>query len=383
MCPPLANFKFLDCSNIESDEDDDAQSNANNQNGFTFNLDASLPSDEPEDCNGANYVNVQDDNEDIVHVELQRPLKKIVDLREVVSSNTMSTPSEYSFIPSSCSLHWAGPSHWKIRNLTRIGGSRIEGACQQEQIKKRKELELCYDDTVIERIMPKFIISKFTTLKGAKLKWTEEALTLPRDMYYDITNANKLYLHELITICPTEEDELNATHVSDDMLNYNYNNENDTSYCPNVPNEDYEEHEIDNNRNGVENVNAEELLPSTGDNLVAVPKLTNKIAITYNTRAKKVDMRQLKTAICKVIDDNNNQGNASTENGEDQEKNEEKGTNLHFSEVYKALPNLLTTNNAEALSFPIGFVSLLHVANEKNLKLESNPEMSDIIITKS
>ena len=67
------------------------------------------------------------------------------------------------------------------------------------------------------------------------------------------------------------------------------------------------------------------------------------------------------------------------ENRENQEEDKIKG-NKSFSEIYKTLPNILTKTNIEALSFPISFVSLLHLANEKTLKIQSLPDMSDLLI---
>lgn len=123
-------------------------------------------------------------------------------------------------------------------------------------------------------------------------------------------------------------------------------------------------------------------LPFTGDNLVALPKLTNKSTIPYCLRAKKIDMKQLKTSIWKCLTPNeeNNESIRSTMEAVKRNVDAKMSESKHFSKVYKSLPNELTKSNNEALSFPISFVSLLHLANEKTLKITSSSDFSDLIV---
>lgn len=383
ICPPLTNFEFQNWINDigketeeEKEDDKDIKSKSDNENGFQFDLDASLPSEEEVLRDDMNYLDIQDDVENTEKcAEIQKPTEKIVDLCKVLSNVGMIKTSEYSFLQKSLNIHWAGPSHWRISNFSKLSGSKIIAACPQKSGRKRKEIEICYDDSIKATVIPKFVVSKVTKFEAANLEWYEERLTLPRDMHYDIASAAKLYLHELIHI-NMKEDQLDATHVSD-IENYNYDNENDISnYCPYVPNEDYASNEDNNDLEN--NDEAEAQMIFTGDNLVAIPKLTNKISIAYSTRAKRIDMRQLKKSIWKSLTMCND-----TENIEDREKENRMKENRCFSEICKTLPNLLSKANIEVLSFPISFVSLLHLANEKTLKIQSVPDMSDLIIEAS
>ncbi|CAD1477010.1 unnamed protein product [Heterotrigona itama] len=378
ICPPLTNFDFQDWNygvDKEKKENKNTKSKENNENGFQFDLDASLPSENEIFHDDLNYLDIQDDVENITKcVEIEKPPEKIVDLCKVLSNVNVTKPSEYSFLQKSSSIHWAGPSHWKMNNFTKLSGSKIIAACPQKPGRKKKEIEICYDDSIRAEILSKFIISKASKFEIVNLDWNEERLTLPRDMHYNIASASKLYLHELIHINIKKQDQLDATHISD-IENYNYDNENDISnYCPDIPNEDYAS-EANNEPvyNRVEDDEVAAQMIFTGDNLVAIPKLTNKISITYSTHAKTIDMRQLKKSIWKSLTKCNN-----TEITKNEE--EKKIENRSFNEIYKVLPNLLTKTNIEALSFPISFVSLLHLANEKTLKLQAVPDMSDLII---
>ncbi|KAK1127448.1 hypothetical protein K0M31_003986 [Melipona bicolor] len=377
LCSPLTNFDFQDWNDgIDKEEkkNENTKSKENDEDGFQFDLDASLPSENEVFHDDLNYLDIEDNVENIMKcVEMEKPPEKIVDLCKVLSNVNVNKPSEYSFLQKSSSVHWAGPSHWKMSSFTKLSGSKIIAACQQKPGRKKKEIEICYDDSIRAEILSKFIINKVLKFEIVNVDWNEEDLTLPRDMHYNFTSASKLYFHELIHINIKKQDQLDATHVSD-IENYNYDNENDISnYCPDIPNEDYaSEANNEPEHDKVEDNEIAVQMPFAGDNLIVIPKLTNKISITYSTHAKTIDMRQLKKSIWKSLTKCNN-----TENEEEEKKIIE---NRSFNEIYKVLPNLLTKTNIEALSFPISFVSLLHLANEKTLKLQAAPDMSDLII---
>ncbi|CAL7946191.1 unnamed protein product [Xylocopa violacea] len=387
LCPPMTNFEFLGWSSDNKQEEDKeiTQTEDNNEKQFQFDLDVSIPPDPPEDevvCDDANYLDIDDEEENADKcVKAPKQIEKIVDLCKVVSNIGANKTSEYSFLQKTSVIHWAGPSHWKISNFTKgFGESKIVATCHQEPVRKGKDIEICYNDNILEATEPKFTIAKTLKLDINKMQGSEEKYILPRDMHYNIANATKLYLHKLIGIRLEKEDKLNITHISD-VEDYDYNNENDVSnYCPNVPTEDYEINNDNENEYDVVEGEAEVQMVFTGDNLVAVPKLTNKISIAFNTRAKKIDMRQLKKSIWRSLVLNNNTENDSIENTENKEEENKIKQNKYFSEIYKLLPNMLNKTNVEALSFPISFVSLLHLANEKTLKIQSLPDMSDLII---
>ncbi|OAD54708.1 Condensin complex subunit 2 [Eufriesea mexicana] len=332
--------------------------------------------------NDMNYFDIQDTMENVDRcIEAQKPTENVVDLCKFISDTDKHKTSEYSFIQKNCSLHLAGSSHWEINNFKKCERRKNVASCPQKPTKKRKEIEICYDDKIKKAVAAKFSKSKATMFDATKLYWNEDKLIMKQNIDYNITNAAKLYFHKSININISQKDQLNVTHISD-IEDYNYNNENDTSnYCPYVPIEDYgssEDNDIEHNFEIKDN----EMI-FIGDNLVTVPKLTNKICIAYSTRAKKIDMRQLKNSIWKILTVNNNRENIHIENTESTENKEKENKikeDKYFSEIYKTLPNIVTKTNIEVLSFPISFVSLLHLANEKTLKIQSFPDMSDLII---
>ncbi|XP_043263239.1 condensin complex subunit 2-like [Colletes gigas] len=363
ICPPLVHFEFCGSTDDKEEEEEEEEE----ENRFHFDLDASLPSEDE-----AIHRDVHDDEDNVEKcMEARGPLEEVVDFCKLVTRTEATEMSEYSFLRKGTKFHWAGPTHWKLHNLKKLfGESRVVEKCHLERGTKRKEIELSYDDDAKQAVLPKFssVPASRVEIRHARAKWQEEVLTLPRDMYYNIESVTKLYLHKLITAL-RNEDILNTTHASD-INNYNYDNENDSiNYCPN---EDY----VTNGNN--DNDVAEMIF--TEDNLVAAPKLTNKICIAYSTREKKVDMKELKECIWKILDSSNDGTNVNTENAVQQETENKIKENTYFSDVYKRLPGVLTKTNAEALTVPLSFVSLLHLASERNLEIQSVPDMSDIIV---
>lgn len=391
ICASFSNFEFLGWSVEDEPEADSAEETEHNDdnNRFHFDLEASI---ELEDDNNPvpepmNYFDFQQDDNNVqgCYQEAARRNENILDTHNVQILTTNA--SEYSFQPH-MNLHWAGPSHWKFRNFAKPSNdaavsTKVVGACMQAPLRKKRQIELSYNENS-NVIDAKFAFSQSNKLqaKTAKTEWNTEDLMLPEDVHYDITQMTKLYLNSRLILKPPndgKENDNNAVATMDVLDNekYDYNNPNDTlEYCPDTNNgDDYEE-------GGRDDCNFEDDALAgqnfIGDNLVAAPKLANKIPITYCLKAKKIDMRQLKKSIWKLCtNDHVDLININmVENTETSVMKESK----QFSDIYKMLPKLLTKTNIEALSVPISFISLLHLANEKTLKIDSLPDMSDIIV---
>lgn len=224
-------------------------------------------------------------------------------------------------------------------------------------------------------------------VKTAKVGWTEEKITHPKDEHYDSRNCCRFYFRSKLHFNFLKEKNMNTTHLSDEVENYNYNNEHDVSnYCPDLQNDDYQIGD-DNENGGVSGFNSD-VDPGigtqgilTGENLVAAPKLTSKIFIPYSLRAKKIDMRQLKKSIWRSLTKSvSDKENINIREAVEQEMNDRVKDEKSFCTVYKDLPKLLSKANADALSLPIAFVSLLHLANEKNLEVKSSDDLSDLLV---
>ncbi|XP_012234863.1 condensin complex subunit 2 [Linepithema humile] len=394
ICMSYSNFEFLGWSVEDEPEempDKEAELSIDDGNRFQFDLNASVA--EEEEHNGTNnvepmnYFDIEHEdgniNSDVGGCYQQaaganRRNDNIVDVQ--VSAQTLA--SEYSFVQQSVSLHWAGPSHWKFRNFakhfnaTTTTDSKVMEACMQAPTRQRKQIVLSYDEMNHDVIKAKFILSQLNRLqaKTVKSEWSTESVTLPEDVHYDVTQMTKQYLHQSLTVANNSKKRDNAvtnTGISDNER-FDYNNPNDTSeYCLDV-NNDYDDGDKDDCN--FEDAAALATQGFTGENLVAAPKLANKMSIAYCVKAKKIDMRQLKETMWKSLKSTNEKLVKETE-----------GTTMSkkFSSIYKMLPNLLSKTNVEALSAPVAFLSLLHLTNENNLQISSQSDLSDVAIEDS
>ena len=71
---------------------------------------------------------------------------------------------------------------------------------------------------------------------------------------------------------------------------------------------------------------------------------------------------------------------ASNEQESTAASNELDGSRL-FTELYEELPHKMSQLLSENLSVPLAFTCLLHLANEKQLKIEGTPSLSDLKIS--
>lgn len=118
-----------------------------------------------------------------------------------------------------------------------------------------------------------------------------------------------------------------------------------------------------------------------------------KISIAYAKKSTRIDVRRLKLAMWTVLQNRNTEAEERSlqDNGmqDDEDDPLEDGSgdakqteDVSFSNLYGTLPRLIPNQMAENLSVPLAFNCLLHLANEKNLKIESCSDMSDLRISK-
>lgn len=129
-----------------------------------------------------------------------------------------------------------------------------------------------------------------------------------------------------------------------------------------------------------------------------------QIDIAYAKKAKRVDVKKLKSAMWKCIEvdkepktpkrteekQSETEGETTTateteteDDSKDANSTKDKPVELHvdsFTELYNTIPQLLPTKMNESLSIPLAFTCLLHLANEKKLKLIGNEDMTDVSI---
>lgn len=148
-------------------------------------------------------------------------------------------------------------------------------------------------------------------------------------------------------------------------------------------------------------------LEFAGEHLIDQPYTVAQVNIPFAKIAKKMDVRKLKRAMWDLLLPlqstnvtlvaNVTAINGTTSvSGDDLNQPQRKSTNdktsideiepsispvhLEFSNLYQELPDKISSKMANDLSKPIAFVTLLHLANERNLRLVSREDLKDFVI---
>lgn len=356
--------------------------------GELYDLNASVLDDNDDGFHNDEFTQNMDMeyNEETAPAALARPRQQefIVDGVDDDIMSHATTANDYSFFDDKTvmDIRWRAGTQWTVKNPPKLSMG-AGGARRREPVRRKKDLVVDLKADQDEEFE-----AKFAEMKRVKRKFLsyENKISMPPQNGAEPVELFRLGLRpdddlfmpkrrvqqrnaDAERLPPTAEDFQNFDaggdyddHVGDDGIDDSLNDmQND------APSQAMD-HDMFASQGGF-----------TGSNLVEAPKLTEKIYIPFSQRAKKLDMRHLKKCIWNSIlttDDKENVGGEDNNSG-DKEKNEEPKS---FGDIYLDLPDKLNKNDAKELSFPIAFVSLLHLANEKQLTLLSNDDYSDILI---
>jgi condensin complex subunit 2 len=109
--------------------------------------------------------------------------------------------------------------------------------------------------------------------------------------------------------------------------------------------------------------------------LLDEPAKVPKIHINYDRQAKKVDVRALKESIWTLLEKTSHQ-QAATASRTTQPELE----CISFKKVVSTLDQTVAKSTLPDISVALSFICLLHLANEKGLKLESSTDMDELIV---
>ena len=294
-------------------------------------------------------------------------------------------PLEYSYFDARVMSAWAGPGHWKLKPAFK---GKSEASKEDGPSKKKEPFELNYSsfNEKLADIDKHFVVTKrMTKLSHMTVKqWCESNTTLPFDLHFDPNDFSKLRGRPEVVVRRLNQ-QVTVETLDDSIHEYDHDNDGNQDYCADM--EPPEEGD-----NDVTRAFSQTILPSQnegaqflGDNLVAAPNKVAKINIGYARTAKRMDMKKLKSALWNMLTDEKDKENDLNGANHQPKADEEKvlmnpNTSLQFSAIYKTLPGNLSSNMAENLSFPLAFIALLHLCNEKTLELRPLDGMKDFNI---
>ncbi|NXK97509.1 CND2 protein, partial [Formicarius rufipectus] len=309
-------------------------------------------------------------------------------------------PGEYSYFSPRTLSMWAGPEHWRFRPRHR---SDADSEKEPKRKNAKKVFELNFDEDIDFETYFHQTKASVTLAKSILESQNVRSTTLPADFNYDPQNILQLFLKPLIKLSRMSQP-VTALDNEAEIGDYDYNNPNDTSnFCPALQVGDSDDD--DDPREllaGTRELNPEgpelngtlagpggsaggelKLLVDQELDLIAEPLKINRIAVQYARTAKKMDMRRLKENMWELLSTGQCGGPGEQQGGDgDKEKNVSvlAGEKI-LSDITKDLLHRLPAAMATNLSVPLAFVCLLHLANEKNLKLEGTEDLSDVLVT--
>ncbi|XP_063788091.1 condensin complex subunit 2 isoform X2 [Pseudophryne corroboree] len=390
LCPSLAKFRLMQLGGDVRDETVFSLTEKYKESDHAFDVNAEVEDDGPEPAGQEMDdfdADVCDENEDLGEFSEQREAcraerkgSQITQIGEAdigtMCLQLSSCPGEYSYFSPRTMSMWAGPEHWRFRPR-----QKVESVGDKQKSKKvKKVFELNFEEDI--HFEAHFCKTRAaTTLAKATLEnQNKKSTTLPADFHYDPDNIVKMSLRpadRIKKMAPKDP-------VSEDGIGeYDYNNPNDTSnFCPALQLADSDDDDggfmgaaDDYTQFPIHNGLPENSLSLDGEhNLIAEPQKVNRIEINYAKIAKKMDMKHLKTSMWGLLTDNTEQtprNEAETAVVKDERV---------FSSITRELQKRLPTTMAQNLSVPLAFACLLHLANEKNLKLQEVEDLSDVLI---
>ncbi|KAJ1091955.1 hypothetical protein NDU88_005069 [Pleurodeles waltl] len=304
-------------------------------------------------------------------------------------------PGEYSYFSPRTMSMWAGPEHWRFRPRLKVDNNEKSSRSKKAKVAFELNFE---DDVNFEALFCETRAA--TTLSKLTLEsWSKKSTTLPADFHYDPDNIIRLSLkpvNRLKKMTPSDNAE-----QDDGIEDYDYNNPNDTSnFCPSLQAADSDDDDGPGNFMGPDgmfeftaNPMGDLLDPEQGahsdrlvittygeDNLVAEPQKVNKIELNYAKTAKKMDMKRLKHVMWNLLT-SAQEKQLDTEDCADIVAEVAVPDEKVFSNITKGVLHRLPAVMAQNLSVPLAFACLLHLANEKNLKLSGVEDLSDVLVT--
>ncbi|NWS82500.1 CND2 protein, partial [Toxostoma redivivum] len=313
-----------------------------------------------------------------------------------LSLHVSLNPGEYSYFSPRTLAMWAGPEHWRFRPR-QPPASGLEKDSRRRIPRKVFELDFQEDidfQAHFRKTKASITLAK-STLENQNLRST----TLPADFNYEPQSLGQLFLKPLVKLSRSL-DPVAALDTEAGIEDYNYNNPNDTSnFCPALQGPDSDDDPDPDPAEFPSQLpappEAPELsringgsVPGCGElELIAEPQKIHKIHIQYARMAKRMDMRRLKRNMWELltgqapgteVGSEIPAGNSAipAQEGTDMEVAGEKVLSDLTKDLLHRLPPVMATE----LSVPLAFVCLLHLANEKNLRLESTEDLSDVLV---
>ncbi|XP_030764520.1 condensin complex subunit 2 [Sitophilus oryzae] len=317
--------------------------------------------------------------EEVVLPPLYQENGTIIDFRpsnQVLVNSVQRSDYSYNTVVGTCmgkiDQLWAGPSHWKMKHVRRTklpvytGQDKLVDQDKDKKKARKKAEPIMLDFSDLEEPVKKY---KLMSKKRQTKEVNENKITLP--LFHSACREMIEHIEELILIPSKKPINKDKTQIDCEVEEYRFDNPNDSNYIPNHLVDDDNQPDLADDIFGDEPQEFEGESARGGfveDNLVGLPEMVTQSDLHYAQRAKKMDMKKLKTAVWQILTCSDTYDTSA------------KVTDTNFSNMYKVLPQKVTESMRRELSCPLAFVALLHLCNEQNLFLRKGDDISDFFI---
>lgn len=267
---------------------------------------------------------------------------------------------------------WLGDFHWKApRKASRVADSSSKKSRKPANVKI---------DFFAPPLNEKVIFAPSARSNRLPKNSFDKNNLLPRNAHFDVLDLCRFFLRPKTILKPI------VTAFTSDLQGDGVVIESD--YVNNSNMEDYGNDDYDDDNEFYDCASSSD---TPMKNLVAPAHHVERIRVAYATRAKKVDVKKLKSNLWDTIDELD-----PTKIPEQIEKNTSTFVNeptkvslvssirtlvpKQIEEEQSKTGNLDVSNN---ITVPFYFICMLHLANEKGLELRSSQELDDVSIFRS
>lgn len=287
---------------------------------------------------------------------------------------------------------WAGASFWRYCSATSDAallakGKRTSG--QKRVANKVNNEDHLNFDQILE--VSDHMFEKGTKKDTCLATTTQGHTLLPEDLHYDAKHLSKLFLKPnatVWTLAPScSRGSTQQPRLGDLPMPDYTNSAVDFNADISASAEDYDDDLGGGNGDLDTTGPVSEDLGALGtvlqSELLQAPRQTQRLDINYTRKSKQVDVRALK----EVIWDSLNVAVQESGNGQEatntRKMNEAQdfGTRVDFRSVIAHVPQDCPAGELKDLSVHLCFICLLHLANENDLSLQSEPDLRTLTIS--
>ncbi|CAG8525060.1 10758_t:CDS:10 [Ambispora gerdemannii] len=286
--------------------------------------------------------------------------------REFVMAMTTNQNEMFSYFDSAFLRNWAGPEHWKMKQ-------KPQNATNDESKKKKEKVSSVINFIESDEIDERSIFVKGgTTINLAKsAEYGSRNYLLPDDMQFNSKKMFRLFLKPEFTIelrgrSGSAEEQMEHGHIDDDQASF-----------PDMTMVTHGETFFREDEYA-----SEEAEGDYGNQLISQPKRTKPAFVKYAKTAKRVDVKKLKDNIWKTLTDSTDKTIATTSTSVAVPKPGDQVVHggKKFTSIIENLKKIYPDRKMKDISVSFCFICLLHLANEKNLKIIGDENLSELRI---